>query len=258
MTLDELLNFEVTSVSLKPESRAAAAAAIHVITQEDIRRSGATTVPDLLRMVPGVHVARLDSSKWSVTIRGTSGRFANKLLVLLDGRSLYTSLYSGVEWELRDVILEDVDRIEVIRGPGGTLWGANAVNGVINIVTKHAGETGGSLLDLRVGTEESNVMLRHGGLLSDSAAYRVYGEFTRFNHSRYPDSRSADDDWHRSRLGFRVDWDQEQDAFMFQGDLYTVKAHELLETYRLRWPAKRLERTTDEYQGGHLLGRWTR
>src|SRR5262245_36005069 len=137
-TLEDLMNIEVTSVSKREEKLFQSAAAIYVITHEDIRRSGLTNIPELLRMVPGLSVARIDGNKWAVSIRGFNTRFANKLLVLIDGRSIYSPEFSGVYWEGQDLPLEDIERIEVIRGPGGTLWGANAVNGVINIITKHA------------------------------------------------------------------------------------------------------------------------
>ncbi len=159
LSLEELMDVEVTSVSKRRQRVADAAAAIFVIGQEDIRRSGATSVPELLRMVPGVEVARIDANKWAVSIRGFNGRFSGKLLVLIDGRSVYSPLFSGVYWDAQDVVLEDVERIEVIRGPGATMWGANAVNGVINIISKSANDTQGTLLSGGGGTRR--VRLRH-------------------------------------------------------------------------------------------------
>jgi outer membrane cobalamin receptor len=144
-SLEDLMNIEVTSVSKKEQKLSQAAAAVFVISQEDIRRSGATNIPDLLRMVPGIHVAQLDANIWAISIRGFTDRYGDKVLVLIDGRSVYTPLTSGVNWDQQDVPLEDIDRIEVIRGPGGTVWGANAVNGVINIITKSAKATQGAL-----------------------------------------------------------------------------------------------------------------
>lgn len=141
MSLEDLLNIEVTSVARRERKLSQSASAVYVITQEDIRRSGVTTIPDALRMAPGVQVAQVDGSKWAISIRGFTGRFANKLLVMIDGRSVYSPLSAGVYWEANDVLLEDVERIEVIRGPGATMWGSNAVNGVINIITKPARET---------------------------------------------------------------------------------------------------------------------
>src|SRR5689334_20181355 len=154
MSIEDLMNMEVTSVSKRTQRVADAAAAVFVITQEDIRRSGAASIPEALRMVPGLQVARIDENKWAIGSRGFNGRFDNKLLVLIDGRSVYTPLFSGVYWNVQDVLVEDVERIEVIRGPGATLWGANAVNGVINIITKSAKNTQGGLVTAEAGSEE--------------------------------------------------------------------------------------------------------
>src|ERR1700726_5124140 len=154
MSLEDLMNMQVTSVSKRSQKVADAAAAVFVITQEDIRRSGATSIPDALRMVPGLEVAQIDQNKWAIGSRGFNGRFDNKLLVLIDGRSVYTPLFSGVYWNVQDVMLEDVDRIEVIRGPGATLWGANAVNGVINIISKKAKDTQSTVVTAGGGTEQ--------------------------------------------------------------------------------------------------------
>ena len=156
MSLEDLMNLQVTSVSKRTQKVADAAAAIFVITQDDIRRIGATSIPDALRIVPGLEVAQIDENKWAIGSRGFNGRFDNKLLVLIDGRSVYTPLFSGVYWNVQDVMLEDVDRIEVIRGPGATLWGANAVDGVINIITKSAKNTQGGLLTCRSGVAGSD------------------------------------------------------------------------------------------------------
>ena len=146
LSMEDLMKVQVTSVSKRTQKVADAAAAVFVITQEDLRRSGATSIPEALRLVPGLEVARIDENKWAIGSRGFNGRFDNKLLVLIDGRSVYTPLFSGVYWNVQDVMLEDIDRIEVIRGPGATLWGANAVNGVINIITKKAKVTQGAVV----------------------------------------------------------------------------------------------------------------
>jgi iron complex outermembrane receptor protein len=175
-SLEKLLDTKVTSVSKKEEKVSEAAAAIHVITQDDIRRSGVTTIAEALRMAPGMQVARVDSHQWAISSRGFNDVFANKLLVLIDGRSVYTPVFSGVFWDVQDTLMEDIDRIEVIRGPGATLWGANAVNGVINIITKKSRDTQGTLISGGGGTEERGfASFRHGGKLGESAAYRVYG-----------------------------------------------------------------------------------
>ena len=146
LSIEDLMNIQVTSVSKKEQKLSQAAAAIFVITQEDIRRSGATNIPDLLRLVPGMNVSQINANTWAISVRGFNGQFSNKLLVLIDGRAVYTPLLGGVNWDVQDVPLEDIERIEVVRGPGGTLWGANAVNGVINILTKNALDTKGGLV----------------------------------------------------------------------------------------------------------------
>src|SRR3954469_2777822 len=153
ISLEDLMNLKVTSVSKREEKHGKAAAAIFVIAKDEIRRSGARNIPEALRLAPGLEVARIDENKWAIASRGFNGRFTNKLLVLIDGRSVYTPLFSGVYWNVQDLLLEDVDRIEVIRGPGATLWGANAVNGVINIITKEAGTDPGGLLVASAGNE---------------------------------------------------------------------------------------------------------
>ena len=140
------MNIKVTSVPKKQEKLGKAAAAVYVISQEEIRRSGASNIPDLLRMVPGLEVAQITSNTWAITARGFNGRFANKLLVLIDGRTVYDPAFSGVYWDAQDLVLEDIERVEVIRDPGATVWGANAVNGVVNIITKDSKETQGGLL----------------------------------------------------------------------------------------------------------------
>jgi iron complex outermembrane receptor protein len=164
MTLEDLLNIEVTSVSRREQRVGETTSAVHVITQEDIRRSGATSIPEALRMAPGVQVAAFDASKWAVGIRGFNDRFTDKLLVMVDGRSVYSPLFSGTFWEVQDTILADIERIEIIRGPGGTMWGSNAVNGVINIITKHARETQGGMITAGGGNQEGAFgSLRFGG-----------------------------------------------------------------------------------------------
>ena len=268
LSLDELLNVEITSVSKMAEKKSAAAAAIFVLTNEDIRRSGVTTIPDALRLVPGVEVAQIDSSKWSVTARGSAGRFSTKLLVLIDGRSVYTPFFSGVYWEAKDVMLEDVERIEVIRGPGGTLWGANAVNGVINIITKRAEDTQGGLLSVGGGSEEQGFgAFRYGGRAGDLGYYRVYGKF--FNRDAggaFVESQftlgtggDANDDWRMGQGGFRVDLDlSDRDTLTIQGDAYRNRSsatHDLI--FFSGAPVRRIESTTD-YAGWNVLGRWNR
>src|ERR1700676_4474956 len=177
-SLEDLMNIQVTSVSKKEQKLAKTGAAIFVITQEDIRRSGATSIPDLLRMVPGVDVARVDHSTWAISIRGFNSVYANKVLVLIDGRSVYHPAYSGVLWQAQDIPLEDIDRIEVIRGPGGTVWGANAMNGVINIITKSAQDTPGGLITAGGGWDpQRKGGVQYGGSIGSKGAYRVFGRY---------------------------------------------------------------------------------
>ncbi|PYU25057.1 MAG: TonB-dependent receptor, partial [Acidobacteria bacterium] len=223
MSVEDLMNVQVTSVSKRSQKLADAAAAIFVITQEDIRRSGARSIPEALRMVPGVQVARIDENKWAISSRGFNGRFANKLLVLIDGRSVYTPLFSGVYWNIQDVMLEDVDRIEVIRGPGATLWGANAVNGVINIITKSAKATQSALVSAGGGTEmRGSGGVRYGGMLNKGTYYRAYAKYFNVGPSTDPSTgRRADDKWDAVRGGFRTDWTPAgADSLTVQGDMH--------------------------------------
>jgi iron complex outermembrane recepter protein len=261
LPLEDLLKLEVTSVSRKSQSLANAAAAVFVISQEDIRRSGVTNIPDALRMVPGVTVARIDSSKWAVTVRGFNGRFVRKLLVLVDGRSAYSQLFAGVFWDTQDIMLEDIDRIEVIRGPGATLWGANAMNGVINIITKKATETEGGLLTAGAGSYERVFGgARYGMQLGESGAVRAYGKYFNRDEQKTMTGQNADDAWEQVRGGFRFDNKAGDNTYTLQGDVYTGTERE---TYQLadlsNAPSFSSTRTHDTVaRGGNLLGRWTR
>src|SRR5438034_8129135 len=177
LSVEELMDIEVTSVSRRPEKVSETASAIQVITQEDIRRSGATSIPEALRLASNLEVAQVDSRQWAISARGFNNTVANKLLVLIDGRTVYTPLYAGVFWDVQDALLADIDRIEVVSGPGGTLWGANAVNGVINIITRSAAETQGLYLEGGGGSELRGFGgLRYGGQLTPQLHYRVYGK----------------------------------------------------------------------------------
>src|SRR5579885_1309538 len=222
MSLEDLMNQPVTSVTKHTQKVGDSAAAIFVITQEDIRRSGATSIPDALRMVPGVEVAQIDQNKWAIASRGFNGRFDDKLLVLIDGRSVYTPLFSGVYWNIEDVVLEDVDRIEVIRGPGATLWGANAVNGVINIITKSSRETQGGLALAGGGQgEKAFGGARYGGRTAGGISYRASGNYVDRDALQHAEGKSAEDPLRRCQGGFRPDWDgSPADAYTVQGDLY--------------------------------------
>lgn len=261
LTLEELANFPVTSVSKTEENLSRAAAAIHVITQEDIRRSGVTSIPEALRLAPGIQVARVDAHTWGITARGFNDVFANKLLVLQDGRSIYTPLFSGVYWDVQDTLLDDIDRIEVIRGPGATLWGANAVNGVINIITKSAKSTQGLLVTGGSGTEEHLLGgARYGGKIGEHAHFRVYGKYFTRDDSASSQGGDANDHWQMSRGGFRVDWDPaELNHLTFQGDIYdgTVKQSNLRLSPTPPFTPFVDTRGHDDVSGGNLLGRWT-
>ncbi len=250
LTLDELMNIEVTSVSKHPEKLTTTASAIQVITGEEIHRSGATTLVEALRLASNLLMAQTNSHDWAITARGFNGAplanntLADKLLVLIDGRTVYTPLFGGAFWDVQSVLLEDIDRIEVISGPGGTLWGANAVNGIINVITKRSQEsqgvyvsgTGGSLLhDLGD--------VRYGGKLGSDLAFRVYGQRTDHNSTYLPDGTYANDAWNMTQGGFRIDYSpSEENGLTLQGDLYGGREG---------------VPTATKVDGQNVLGRWT-
>jgi iron complex outermembrane receptor protein len=259
--IEDLMQVQVVSTAArKPEPLMRTAAAVYVLTGEDIRRSGVTSIPEALRMVPGLHVARFDANKWSVSSRGFSGRLAGKLLVLIDGRSVYTPLSAGTIWEVQDTLLADIDRIEVIRGPGGTLWGANAVNGVINIITKNARDTQGGLLAAGGGTEERAFGEgRYGGSIGEHGYYRVYAKYFDRDESRSFDDRPINDGWQSGRGGFRSDWRYERDDLTVQGDAYRTSANADGFIPSLDPPDfTRTVQDSQEFQGANLLARWQR
>ena len=258
LSLEDLMSIEITSVSKKRQKLSDAAAAIFVITQEDIRRSGATCIPELLRMAPGIEVARIDSNKWAVTARGFNGRFANKLLVLVDGRSVYTPLFSGTLWETIDYPLEDIDRIEVIRGPGASIWGANAVNGVINIITKKAKNTQGGLFTTAGGNEEQGaVAARYGGKVGDDLNYRVYGKFDNYGNFGEVSGQDGADAWRTGRGGFRADYNPtKSDSLTFQGDIFENHDGSRYQIPSLDFPYIQTFGCNTEFDGGNVLGRW--
>ena len=247
LSIEELMEIDVTSVSRRSERVSQAAAAVTVITSEDIRRSGVTSLPEALRLANALHVARFDSRTWAISARGFNISTANKLLVLIDGRSVYTPLFSGVFWDVQDVVLEDVDRIEVIRGPGATLWGANAVNGVINVITKSARQTQGGLVNAGAGNEERGFgALRHGGKIGERTWYRAYGKHRSIDALALASGRSSEDPLRMTQGGFRVDGERsDRDSFTLQGDIYQGRIGELV-------------RADTDVDGGNLLGRWTR
>jgi len=217
------MNIQVTSVSKTEQKLSTIASAVFVITQEDIQNSGATNIPDLLRIVPGISVAQIDSNTWAITARGFNARFSNELLVLVDGRSVYTQSTGGVYWDVLDLPLEDIERVEVIRGPGGSVWGANAVNGVINIMTKKASETRGSMIVAGGGNiEPAFSTLQYGRALGSATNFRVFGKYSDFNNLPNPPGQQATDNWHVLRGGFRADTAfSPRDTAIFEGDMYS-------------------------------------
>lgn len=226
LSLEELVNVEVSIASKTSTKLSDTAAAVYVITAEEIKRSAATSIPELLRSVPGLHVAKINSNSWSIGTRGFGGQFANSLLVLMDGRSLYTPLFGGVLWDVQDTVLEDIERIEIIRGPGGAIWGSNAVNGVINIITKHASQTQDNLVSGGTGSHEQGfITARHGAALSDDTSYRMYVKQHRRDEFEYQSGASAEDDWQDRRAGFRIDSTiSENHQISFQGETYKGNA----------------------------------
>jgi iron complex outermembrane recepter protein len=258
LSLEDLMDIEVTLTSRSQQRLFDTPSAVYVLTKEDLRRSGATGLPEALRLVPGVEVARLDASKWGVAARGFNGRFANKILVLIDGRAIYTPFYSGVMWEVRDVLLEDVERIEVIRGPGGTLWGANAVNGIINIVTSPAQDTAGGFLRVGGGVEESGLLdARYGWAAAENTDVRLFART--FAHDAFIDSVGGEgvDDWHMARTGFRLDHHLTRGELSLHGDIYQGQRGQFYRFATLSPPYIEPVQDDTELTGGYLQGSWT-
>ncbi|MFI4986672.1 MAG: TonB-dependent receptor plug domain-containing protein [Alphaproteobacteria bacterium] len=219
LSIEDLAKVDITSVSKTAEPLSDAPAAIYVITRDDIVRSGATSIPEMLRLAPNLEVAQATSSSYSISARGFNGSLADKLLVLIDGRSVYSPLYAGVFWDMQDVLPENIERIEVISGPGATLWGANAVNGVINIITRTAADTQGGVLDVAAGTFGLSSSLQYGGKLNDEVAYRVYGERFERNALSTSTGANAHDSWWKPQGGFRFDWTPSGDTVTVEGDV---------------------------------------
>ena len=246
MSLEQLLNMPVTSVSKQAEPLSEAPSAIQVLTQEDIRRSGASSLPEALRLAPNLQVAQVNSSSWAISARGFNNGLANKLLVLIDGRVVYTPLFAGVFWDVQDTMMEDIERIEVISGPGATLWGANAVNGVINIITKSAKETQGGLATTGGGTQLQDFAgARYGWKLDENVYIRLYGKYFDRENTLLPNGMDATNDWRMGQGGFRMDWlPSGGDTITLQGDGYAGATEQT--------------RTTDTtVNGQNVLGRWT-
>jgi len=258
VNIKDLMNMEVTSVSKKEQKLSQVAAAIFVIAQEDIRSSGALNIPDLLRMVSGLQVAQINANTWAISARGFNLQFANKLLVMIDGRAVYTPLFGGVNWDTLDVPLEDIERIEVIRGPGGTVWGANAVNGVINIITKKAAVTKGGLATEGGGTEAKEFgTLQYGGKIASETDYRIFAKY--FNDEHLPDlnGQNGEDDWHLLHAGFRADTNlSKNDSLTTEGDLYAGEEGSII-VHSVLAPVENINvQRLAPLSGGDLFTRW--
>ena len=256
-SLEDLMNMQVTSASRKEQRVEDVPASVYVITQADIRQSGMTSVPELLRLVPGVQVARISSNKWAISARGFGTLFSNKLLVLVDGRSIYDRLNSGEFWESEDLVVDDIDRIEVICGPGGTIWGANSMNGVINILTKSAADSQGASVRVAGGTfDGAQASARYGGLFS-GGAYRVFTQWSDHGESVLADRTPAHDEWRSLATGFRLDGAHGRDAFMVEGNANAQQLYSLFNHLDGPVPSPSAPFQSDT-QSLNLLGRWTR
>jgi iron complex outermembrane recepter protein len=267
LSIEDLMDSKVISATRTEQQLTDTAAAAYVISQDDIRRSGATTIPEALRMVPGLHVARISSTKWAISARGFNGLVADKLLVLMDGRSLYSPINKGVYWEIQDRVLDDIERIEVIRGPGASVWGANAANGVINIITKHSSETKEGSVTL-FGGDKYGAGLRKGWQFTDQGYARVYGKFLRDESFANRIGKDANEEWTSGRGGFRLDWANAdgKHTLMAQGDLYygnyaennakdeKKDDFETEKAYLSRLNGFKLNRVIKK--GGNILARW--
>lgn len=259
LSLEQLSQIDVVTPSKEPIPAFRSPVAIYVITGEDIRRSGVTTIPDALRLAPGVEVAQIDGSKWSVGIRGFGTRLSRDVLVMIDGRSVYTTLLAGTYWEVQDTLLEDIDRIEVIRGPGGTIWGPNAVNGVINIITKSTKETQGAFASTGGGNvEQGFANVRYGGGDPNGVTYRIYAKGYTRGPEYHPDGDNFDD-WRGAQAGFRLDWDANpRDSFTVQGDGYAQEDGERVSLTTYTPPSTMNVDGNADVSGGNILARWTR
>lgn len=259
LPLEQLLKMDVTILK-GHRMLSATPAAISIVTSDDIRRSGAMNIPEALRQVPGMEVARLDANEWAVSMRGFNDLFANKLLVLQDGRTVYSPVFSGVFWDVQGAMMEDIDRIEVIRGPGSTVWGANAVNGVINVITKSAKDTQGMLVSVGSGNiDQAFVNARYGGQFGSNVFYRVYGTYLDHDSFAQPNGHDANNAWQMGRGGFHLDWDASpQDLVTLQGDGYAGGVHETFSIYDPTSPtlARQVPDRMDVH-GGNALARWT-
>ncbi len=261
LTLAQLSEIEIISASKQVGSVLDSPASVYVISRENIRRSGANSIPEALRLAPGIEVARVGSHQWAISIRGFNNSIANKLLVLIDGRSVYSPLYAGVFWDVQDTLLEDVERIEVVSGPGGTLWGANAVNGVINIITRSATETQGGFAEIGGGNEERIYGgFRYGGHPAEDLAMRVYVKSFERDGTVTISGQDAGDDWRMAQGGFRLDWSpSSDDQLTLQGDIYSGREDDLFDSdFALGSLPGDSFRDETQVSGGNLIGRWGR
>jgi iron complex outermembrane receptor protein len=260
VSIENLMKLEVSSASKKEQSVSRTAAAVFVLTQEDIRRSGMTTVPELLRLVPGMEVAQINANNWAINARGFNGRFAATLLVLIDGRSLYSPNFAGVFWQVQQLRLKDIERIEVIRGPGATLWGANAVSGVVNIITKKAKDTQDASVTVGAGVLDRGFLsARYGGTHGEKLAYRLYGNFFDRAEFQNAEGKGASDGWRGAFGGFRGDWQlTARDMFTVDSDVYDESTHGQTNMALFAPPFAGTPLSTSTYIGGDLSGRWTR
>lgn len=258
LDIEDLMQIEVTTASRKAEPLSEVSSAIYVITPEDIRRSTATSIPELLRMVPGMQVAQIDANKWAITARGFNGFYANNLLVLIDGRTVYSPMFSGTYWDSQDLLLEDIERIEVIRGPGAALWGANAVNGIINIITKNARETQKNLFSAGGGTEERGFGgFRFSGAMGDNAHYRVYGKYFNRDESLETTGEPSASEWEMWRGGFRLDMEKSSASRLTaQGNVYKGTVGEWATTFLLTPPFSLSGAQEEPVSGVNALARW--
>lgn len=255
--LKRLASTKITSVSKKPEDPFTAPAAVYVITREDIKRSGATSIPEILRLAPGIQVARMGADRWAVAARGNNDTITNKLLVLIDGRSVYTPVFSGVNWDAQGILVEDIKQIEVIRGPAGTLWGANAVNGVINIITEDAVNTLEKQVNVTYGDKEKIETARAGGEINKYTHYRVYAKRSDNGPSRSLDGNDARDAWNSNQGGFRVDLDKtSQDFLTIQGDAYDTKIDRQATLPTITAPFSQVVIDDNHLKGANILGRF--
>lgn len=255
LNIESLMKVSVTTVSKREELLSRAAAAVYVVTQKDIQRAGYHSLAEALRLVPGVNVAKVNANSYSISIRGFNERFANKLLVLVDGKPQYTPFFSGMLWDMQSIPVDSIERIEVIRGPGATLWGANAVNGVINVITRHAKDTTGNYADLWANDESYKGMLRHGGSLGKEAAYRLFVQ----KLDEAPASDVMDDSWQQLRTGFRFDWENAGDAVMLRGHWLTSDVNEAGVFADENAPELLYTRMLDtrvDVEGGELVSHW--